>query len=656
VVLGDGSFADSPKGMPVAPGLQGPVGPQATLQLQPVADSYLNSGAANTAYNSAGVMRIKTPDQRRPILQFDTSGIPQGSTIVSAVLYLHTDWYVSVSGRWMDVGAYGLNRSWMASQATWNQASDAVAWHTPGAEHFTDRDQVATDVERIDAVSTRFNWNITELVNEWVQYPSSNYGMMLIAHEMSVEYRFYAMDYPDERLQPFLEVTYVPPANTPTPTSTVTPTDTAPPTVTTVTTATGTVTPTPTSTTPVDESDPESAQLRPIADTYLDSVSYDSVFHQAGIMKIKIPDERRPMLKFDTSVIPQGATIVSAKLTLSTNWYVSVPGRGTYVGVYGLNRNWVPSEATWNRAAETTTWHTPGAQHVTDRDQVPIDTTIVDAVNSAFSWDITALVSEWVQNPASNYGLILIADLLSVEYRFCSMEWGNPEDLSTKPLLEISYVPSLATPTSTPVPTDTPTNTPTDTATLTATPSPVGTEVSTPTPTGSATATATATPTAQTPTPTVTGTPEALIWGEVTLQGRLAKPDGAWALPVEVIVSGHGTYALQTDQHGRFLLTLPPLGTPTISVKGLNTLRNVKHEVSVSPGTSNVSFGMLVTGDADNDNTIDIVDFSIFRTKFGTTDTASDFNGDGLVNVYDFSLLRTNFGRTGDIVISGDES
>jgi hypothetical protein len=111
---------------------------------------------------------------------------------------------------------------------------------------------------------------------------------------------------------------------------------------------------------------------------------------------------------------------------------------------------------------------------------------------------------------------------------------------------------------------------------------------------------------------------------------------------------------VQTDQYGRFLLTMPPLNTYTISVKGLNTLRNVKQGVFINTGTNNVDLGTLVSGDADGDNTVDIVDFSIFRSKFGTSTAAPDFNGDGLVNIYDFSLLRTNFGRAGDIVISSE--
>jgi hypothetical protein len=63
--------------------------------------------------------------------------------------------------------------------------------------------------------------------------------------------------------------------------------------------------------------------------------------------------------------------------------------------------------------------------------------------------------------------------------------------------------------------------------------------------------------------------------------------------------------------------------------------------------------GSILLGDADNNNCIALVDFSLTRNSFGKSigdpgyDPRADFNGDDAVNVSDFSLLRNNYGQCG---------
>jgi len=64
-------------------------------------------------------------------------------------------------------------------------------------------------------------------------------------------------------------------------------------------------------------------------------------------------------------------------------------------------------------------------------------------------------------------------------------------------------------------------------------------------------------------------------------------------------------------------------------------------------GLSGLSF-TLRNGDINGDNKVDLADFSLLRTGFGTSSTGpADLNGDGLVNLADFSILRSNFGQSG---------
>jgi hypothetical protein len=72
--------------------------------------------------------------------------------------------------------------------------------------------------------------------------------------------------------------------------------------------------------------------------------------------------------------------------------------------------------------------------------------------------------------------------------------------------------------------------------------------------------------------------------------------------------------------------------------------------------------GTLIEGDANTDGLIDILDFSILATAFGTVvgdpgfDPRADFNNSGNIDILDFSLLATNYSRSGEIIVTAARS
>jgi hypothetical protein len=92
-------------------------------------------------------------------------------------------------------------------------------------------------------------------------------------------------------------------------------------------------------------------------------------------------------------------------------------------------------------------------------------------------------------------------------------------------------------------------------------------------------------------------------------------------------------------------------GTYEIRVKHSHTLQ-VMQTVTLA-GSNTQDFGTLLEGDANNDNQVILVDFSILAGSFGkcegTTgfDGRADFNEDDCITLTDFSLLATNFGQGG---------
>jgi len=149
----------------------------------------------------------------------------------------------------------------------------------------------------------------------------------------------------------------------------------------------------------------------------------------------------------------------------------------------------------------------------------------------------------------------------------------------------------------------------------------------------------------------------------VNLQGRGAAPDASWSVPLTLALhppgGGEHTYVFTptTDSSGTFSVSGITPGSYEATVKNIHTLGNRK-AVTLISGANAISFGTLLEGDANDDNCINITDFSLLRTAFATCegdgkfDPRTDFNEDGCVNISDFSLLRTNFGLCGDIDVT----
>ena len=106
---------------------------------------------------------------------------------------------------------------------------------------------------------------------------------------------------------------------------------------------------------------------------------------------------------------------------------------------------------------------------------------------------------------------------------------------------------------------------------------------------------------------------------------------------------------------GKYLIDNVPPGTYDIAFKTAKSLQFVAKSVPVS----GVGYGpdiLLVGGDANNDNTVDIGDFGILVNAYGSDktvmgsgyDPAADFNGDGRIDIEDFGILVNNYNLSGD--------
>nr|MBC7245588.1 hypothetical protein [Chloroflexota bacterium] len=146
--------------------------------------------------------------------------------------------------------------------------------------------------------------------------------------------------------------------------------------------------------------------------------------------------------------------------------------------------------------------------------------------------------------------------------------------------------------------------------------------------------------------------------GAIQLEGRPAPPQASYVLTATVSLYPVGCpypdiRSVQTDAMGRFRVCHVAPGIYDIVVKVYNTLANRLDGVAITTAEPLVDFGLLRSGDANNDNCVNILDFSLLGAAYGTCagdsrfDYRADFNGDGCISLLDFSWLVTRFSEVG---------
>jgi hypothetical protein len=145
--------------------------------------------------------------------------------------------------------------------------------------------------------------------------------------------------------------------------------------------------------------------------------------------------------------------------------------------------------------------------------------------------------------------------------------------------------------------------------------------------------------------------------GRVTLQAH-ASPASypVWiGLAPTCGVAATYTFSTTLDAAGGFNVCGMPNGVYCVTVKGPHSLSSQRAAVTVPTGDTPADFCTLLEGDANNDNRVAGVDFSLLATAYNKNsadpgfDPRADFNDDHRVSGVDFSLLATNYNRSGPV-------
>ena len=288
--------------------------------------------------------------------------------------------------------------------------------------------------------------NVTALAQNWVSNPTGNYGFLLNATSIDNESQYTSREHGTASLRPYLEVTTADAAVSPVQIS-----------------ATGTLTGNPSPANDITRTltrsavpayQPASTLNLQLSDTgggkdnTLDNFyssrnyggsTYLQIYADAGWITA-------PLIQFDLPDLPPGARVLEARFELHTNNV----GTGGTATVYRVTRDWVEGTksgggiadgSTWDTWDGTNTWAQPGGEYV----PMAVAATDIPAGMSGWgvSWDIAALVQDWVDGTAPNHGLMLRSDGVLNNAQFVSRDENNPVD---RPRLTVTYACECGSP------------------------------------------------------------------------------------------------------------------------------------------------------------------------------------------------------------------
>ncbi len=141
---------------------------------------------------------------------------------------------------------------------------------------------------------------------------------------------------------------------------------------------------------------------------------------------------------------------------------------------------------------------------------------------------------------------------------------------------------------------------------------------------------------------------------KVDLQGRPSAPNVRWETALNL--SGAISQEVMTDNSGYCEFDVLPDGEHNLCVKNTHTLQNkINVNLPLPDDKAVVDFGLLLEGDVNDDNTIELNDFSaLFNSKDKCQvdtgfNTNADLNADGCVNNDDAKLLQSNYLQVGQV-------
>jgi len=150
----------------------------------------------------------------------------------------------------------------------------------------------------------------------------------------------------------------------------------------------------------------------------------------------------RALLKFTVAAnIPTNATVTSATLTMTV---VQAPTTtGLWFSLHKILPGWSESAVTWtNRLSPAAPWSAPGGEEGPDYSSLVTQSNLITGTGTftfASNSNLVADVQDWVSNPVTNSGWILICDQEDLERSVRKFASRETSYATNRPSLEVQF-------------------------------------------------------------------------------------------------------------------------------------------------------------------------------------------------------------------------
>jgi hypothetical protein len=140
-------------------------------------DTKLLSDSPATVHGTDAKMETDGSPDRSALLYWDLTSIPSGSVVQSVDVTVNVTNTTTQSYE-----CYRLLRSWVESEANWNQYASGQSWQAGGADGAEDRDSIVLGfitAPNKGLITISLNSAGVAAVQSWVDNPSSNHGFII---------------------------------------------------------------------------------------------------------------------------------------------------------------------------------------------------------------------------------------------------------------------------------------------------------------------------------------------------------------------------------------------------------------------------------------------------------------------------------------------
>jgi uncharacterized repeat protein (TIGR01451 family) len=320
-------------------------------------DTYIDVDNEGNNFGDETTFRVETPSasEARALLRFDLSSLT-GQTVNSATLRVTVN-NATANGR---VEVYPLTRSFIETQASWNNADTGTAWTTAGGD-YDSTTLIGTFSPTANGVYDITGPALNTLIQSWINSGATNYGLIFVMKGIAddAQMRTKEQGAPD---QPTLIVT----------------------------TGSGTT------------------NLISVADTELRQSNPTNNYGTASSMAVVRPaGENRGLVQWDLSAYEPDVLVTAATIRFN----VSSLNANMLVSLHQALQSWTEgtgsngSDADWLRHDTGQTWATPGGDFSSTvlGSFTPSATGWVEISNPA----VIALVQGWLDGSIDNNGIFL---------------------------------------------------------------------------------------------------------------------------------------------------------------------------------------------------------------------------------------------------------